>query len=37
VTIVEKPESIGESVIDFRLGLLLERFGKKGMTGEGGV
>jgi 2,4-dienoyl-CoA reductase (NADPH2) len=37
VTIVERSETIGESVIDFRLGLLLGWFEKKGVTVLTGV
>jgi 2,4-dienoyl-CoA reductase (NADPH2) len=37
VTVVERTETVGEGVIDFRLGLLLDWFQKKGVTMITGV
>jgi 2,4-dienoyl-CoA reductase (NADPH2) len=37
VTIVDTAEALGEGMIDFRLGLVLEWFGKKGVTTINGV
>lgn len=37
VTIVDTAETVGEGMLDFRLGLVLEWFGKKGVTTINGV